>query len=285
MSGDVSAVRRRMIERSRRPLSSIEPLIPPRYAPGAGGPPGDAAGLTPDPGPLTAVLAGLADAPAHDGADGAGTRAAREAVSRETAATGAAKPATAAARAAVTAAAAPARHDAEATRAANLTPGAATAGDGTEAAREARAPGQGARRADGPLVAGADQPTRSHVVSVRATRTTRDHDASHPEPAPPGWGVIPPAPLRADGQAGADVLAGADLADLAGWPGRAGRSGGPDVVITIGHIEVRAAPPAGPQGPQVRQPGWQQVPRRPRPGFTPRVPLADFLSERGESRR
>ena len=98
MSGYASTVRRRMIERSRRPLSFIEPLIPPRYAPSAGGSPGGAAGLRPDPGRLTAVLAYPADALAHDGADATGTTAARETVARETGATGAAKPATAAAR-------------------------------------------------------------------------------------------------------------------------------------------------------------------------------------------
>src|SRR5262249_30969929 len=150
MSEDVSGVRRRMIERSRRPLSWLEPLIPPRYAPGAGGSPGDAAGLTPDPGPLTAAASNLPDAPTHDGANESGITAAsetisRESISRETGAAGAARPATAGASAAVTAAAASARHDAEATRPAHITPGAGTPGDGTEGARAARVPGQGAR--------------------------------------------------------------------------------------------------------------------------------------------
>jgi hypothetical protein len=55
-------------------------------------------------------------------------------------------------------------------------------------------------------------------------------------------------------------------------PQRSAESGdGPAVTISIGHIEVRAAPPIEPP--------------RPRPQFKPRVSLEDFLTQRQDRRR
>jgi len=47
---------------------------------------------------------------------------------------------------------------------------------------------------------------------------------------------------------------------------------GPSVTITIGHIEVRAAPPSP-------RPPRPQAPPRPKPAFRPRTTLADFLDD------
>jgi hypothetical protein len=57
----------------------------------------------------------------------------------------------------------------------------------------------------------------------------------------------------------------------AGVPADRNRAQGPSVTITIGHIEVRAAPP--PRPPRVA------APPRPRPAFRPRTTLADFLDD------
>lgn len=64
-------------------------------------------------------------------------------------------------------------------------------------------------------------------------------------------------------------------APASGVPAVQERAPGPSVTITIGHIEVRAAP-----APQ--RPSRPEVPPRPRPAFRPQTTLADFLDDRAD---
>jgi len=56
---------------------------------------------------------------------------------------------------------------------------------------------------------------------------------------------------------------------VAGEPGHEAGAREPSVTITIGHIEVRAAP----------APPRQQAPQRPKPAFRPQTTLAGFLDD------
>jgi hypothetical protein len=243
----MNTVLARMVERARGALSSAEPLIPSRFAAGGDGfapgvlPSGDTdPAWRPNPGqlPAEAVVPAGTTAATEAMAPAGTTAAARRSASAETSAPHGN----------------PVRHLSE---------------DIQEIAQVvAEKPGAASTSVD---AAASHVTPLSHVTPASPVRGTspvsgtslapRPTDA-HDVAATPDVGLVPTGDAS---RVAASSMAGISLpADPA--------AGSPEITITIGHIEVRAATPS------------QQGQQRDRPQFRPRVSLGDFLA-RGEDGR
>jgi len=252
----------RMVERARGSLSSAEPLIPSRFAAGADG---LAPGVLPSGDTDPAWRPDLGQLPA-EAAVPAGTTAATEA----TAPAGT----TAAAR---TTAPAEATAPAE-TSAPHGTPVRHLGEDMRQIARvAAEMPGAASTSVD----AAASQVTPpSYVTPASPVRGTspmsgtslppRDADA-HDVAATPDAGLVPAGDVPRVAAVRGTSVQPASVAGISVPTNPA--AGSPEITITIGHIEVRAAPSS------------QQSPQRGRPQCRPRVSLGDFLAQGEDGRR
>jgi len=244
----------RMVERARGSLSSAEPLIPSRFAAGGDGfapgvlPSGDTdPAWRPGPGQLPAEAAVPAGTtPATEATAPAGTTAA----ARTTAPAEATAPAETSAPHGT-----PVRHLGEdmqqIARVAAEMPGAASTS--VDAAASHVTP---------PSYVTPASPVRGTSPMSGTSLPPRDADA-HDVAATPDAGLVP---ARGVPRVAAASVAGISL------PANPA-AGSPEITITIGHIEVRAAPSS------------QQSPQRGRPQFRPRVSLGDFLAQGEDGRR
>lgn len=246
-----SGVLARMIQRSREPRSSLEPVIQPRFAPRAGGfVPGADAAL------------GADAAPAEDSASAARPPGLLPPDAR---------PADAVPPEARPAGALPAEALSPDVPA---RPPAAPAPEGAPPdALPAEAPVAVISGLPGTSrVAGSGGRSAQHLPWV--VTSAPDEGLAPPDAGPPSRR----ARAASDG-AGTARSVGREYRSeqrsyrsAAGEPGHQAGAGEPSVTITIGHIEVRAAP-APPRAPR------PEAPQRPRPAFRPRTTLADFLDD------
>jgi len=304
----MSTVLGRLIQRSREPLSSLEPLIPSRFDPGAEGF-AAGGGLPPDGG-----LAGDLDAEPGDGGIEAD---AAEALTRPGDGPSAGRRAAGygpAANADLTPSGRPSARAGS--------PSAANAGAPTWAHADARSetgaddvarprPGTGllsraassADAADGRSGSGGDRPGGSRPPGTPADQPLPGLARLTGRSLLPGRTALPTAELPAD-----EALSPL-LADAAAEPplaarehGRGDRAAqerpdptrialpaspvGPAITITIGHLEIAAAP-APRERPKAPSTEARQVqPAAPtRPPFRPRVSLSDFLNQRADGHR
>lgn len=248
----MSSVLERMIRRSRGPLSAAQPLIPPVYAPvplagDDGGQPS-----RPLPGsdlPWAGVPRAVprADAPPGD---------------------------------------APAAHSTRASWGDRLAPAAPRAADWTPVAPARRAGSTGrawAAELIGPTgPAGATGHAGAAGTTGADGATGPEGPAGHPgaDAAGPAEGRGPAAILELPASWVADPGPAAHRPGLPPAGGRAElpspeAAAGPALTITIGHIEVRAAPDARPRPERARP---DPSPRQP---FRPQVTLAEFLGRTG----
>jgi len=279
----MSTVLGRLIQRSREPLSSLEPLIPSRFDPGAEGF-AAGGGLPPDGG-----LAGDLDAEPGDGGIEAD---AAEALTRPGDGPSAGRRAAGNAGA-PTWAHADARSETGADDVARPRPG---TGLLSRAASSADA-------ADGRSGSGGDRPGGSRPPGTPADQPLPGLARLTGRSLLPGRTALPTAELPAD-----EALSPL-LADAAAEPplaarehGRGDRAAqerpdptrialpaspvGPAITITIGHLEIAAAP-APRERPKAPSTEARQVqPAAPtRPPFRPRVSLSDFLNQRADGHR
>jgi len=290
----VSAILERMIARVRAPLSAVEPVLPPRFAPPAwaSGPDGAPSPWASGPGEVGSAGAPGSDEvmPARDaGVSPIRTAADPAAVARPGDAGAPDAPAPGAARTEPPEAAASAPAGSAAPRA-NATPrvravaASAPVRDATSASADVRDVLRSDPAVPSPAALSADEPQASR-------RRTR----GEPSTTDRGDRALQPIEVRVTGEVGAEPAADREpAAPTPSWPpdgagasvvrdapsgGQAPREPIPppapqgpptEVHISIGHIEVRSAPPA-------------PAPRK--PALRPRVTLDDYLRRRNGGAR
>ncbi len=229
-----SGVLARMIRRSREPQSSLEPVIRPRFAPRT-----------------NSVPIAEDAAPAEDSAPGAPPLDLL----------------------------APEARPPDALPAGALSPDAPVRPARPPAAPAPDAAPPGALLPEAPVAVISGLPERSRIArsgsrsqhAPRAVTSTPDEGLAPLDPGPPSRRA-----RAASDWTGTSRAAGREYHSeqrsyrSVGEPGHQAGAGEPPVTITIGHIEVRAAP-----APQ--RPPRQEAPQRPKPPFRPRTTLADFL--------
>jgi hypothetical protein len=249
-SQPASSVLARMIQRSREPQSSLEPVIRPRFVPRAGvlAPAGDPAPDAPPPAALP---------PAARPPD-ASPPAARP--------PGASPPGRRPPAAAPLGALSPDEPTPDALPSEPVTPRALAAGEISDLPEAFRVPESPPQHSLWPVTAGPgedDIPSGDGLAPLDPVPPSRRTRAASSRPGA----------SRAAGREHRREQPGPQpMAALADDPGHAGDAGEPSVTITIGHIEVRAvqAPPRPPR---------PETPPRPRPAFRPQTTLADFLGD------
>ena len=229
----MSTLIERMILRTRQPLSSLEPITPVRYALTTPGQQPDEAAITEIPPALADVLRPSLSPPPH------GSRRQNAVVSNRPVSPSVAAPRTASPR--------------------SVTPGEQ---DPDAGARDLRAALERTER-----LQDRENPGDSRPMPAAHGEGPNSRDNTAAGPTAPALPIPVPARLRTGDLAEPPATTAASVDGTQDDE----HASGPDITVTIGHIEVRAAP---------------SVPARPAPPpFRPQVSLTDFLNgSRGSQR-